>query len=66
MHARQVAEGGRKREGASGLKDKFIGEATTQTKRKKKHETETETATAAKAPRPKKVKKKKSKCGNEI
>ena len=49
MHARQVAEGGRKRERASGLKDKFIGEATTQTKRKNKHETET--ATAAMAPR---------------
>jgi hypothetical protein len=51
VHARQVAEGGRKREGASGLKGKFIGETTTQTIRKNKHETETETATAAMAPR---------------
>ena len=49
VHARQVAKGGRKREGASGLKGKFIGEATTQTKRKNKHETETETETATAA-----------------
>jgi hypothetical protein len=47
VHARQVEEGGRKRERASSLKGKFIGEATTQTKRKNKHETATETAAMA-------------------
>ena len=47
VHARQVAEGGRKREGASGLKHEFIGEATTQTKRKNKLETATATAAIA-------------------